>query len=49
MELARFRNLLVHMYWGVDHQAVFSRLPERTQTLEAFQARVREFLASRQV
>jgi uncharacterized protein YutE (UPF0331/DUF86 family)/predicted nucleotidyltransferase len=45
--LARFRNLLVHLYWRVDHQDIFRRMGERIQTLVEFQSRVRDFLASR--
>lgn len=47
MELARFRNLLVHLYWRVDHHDIFRRMGERIQTLVEFQSRVRDFLASR--
>jgi uncharacterized protein YutE (UPF0331/DUF86 family)/predicted nucleotidyltransferase len=43
-ELARFRNLLVHMYWRVDHQQVFRAMPERIRMLEEFQAQIRRFL-----
>ncbi|MFQ5830368.1 MAG: HepT-like ribonuclease domain-containing protein [Candidatus Methylomirabilia bacterium] len=46
-ELARFRNLLVHLYWRVDHQEILRRMGERIQAVEEFQARVRDFLASR--
>jgi len=46
-ELARFRNLLVHLYWSVDQQAIFRRMGERIRVLEGFQARIRDYLASR--
>ena len=44
-ELARFRNLVVHMYWRVDHARVFSEMAERIRALEEFQDSVRRFLA----
>jgi uncharacterized protein YutE (UPF0331/DUF86 family)/predicted nucleotidyltransferase len=47
MELARFRNLLVHLYWRVDQQQVFRRMAERIRLLEQFQADIRTLLASR--
>ena len=46
-ELARFRSLIVHMYWRVDHARVFSEMAERIRALEEFQDRVRTFLAPR--
>ncbi len=46
VELARFRNLLVHLYWRVDHHDIFRRMGERIHALEDFQTRVRDFLAS---
>lgn len=46
-ELARFRNLLVHLYWRVDHTQVFRRMPERIRLLEEFQESVRAFLRKR--
>jgi len=46
-ELARFRNLLVHLYWRADQQEIFRRMRERIQAREEFQARMRDFLASR--
>lgn len=46
-ELARFRNLLVHLYWRVDHRQVHRRLEERIGLLEGFREQVTRFLASR--
>lgn len=43
-ELARFRNLLVHLYWRVDHTQVFRRMQERIRLLEEFQESIRAFL-----
>jgi len=36
MDMAKFRNLLVHVYWGIDHDRVYDRLPDRLAALEAF-------------
>jgi len=47
VELARFRNLIVHMYWRVDHVRVFREMAQRIRALEEFQDRVRTFLAPR--
>jgi uncharacterized protein YutE (UPF0331/DUF86 family)/predicted nucleotidyltransferase len=44
MDLARFRNLLVHVYWTIDHQRVFDALPARIETLEAFARQVAQWL-----
>jgi uncharacterized protein YutE (UPF0331/DUF86 family) len=34
--MARFRNLLVHMYWKVDYGQVFDLLADRLEDLRAF-------------
>jgi len=34
--VARFRNLLVHMYWKVDYDRVFDTLAEGIEDLRAF-------------
>jgi uncharacterized protein YutE (UPF0331/DUF86 family) len=36
MEMARFRNLLLHVYWAIDHERVYDRLQERVTGLEEF-------------
>lgn len=36
MDMARFRNLLVHVYWTIDHERVYDSLPARLAALEAF-------------
>jgi uncharacterized protein YutE (UPF0331/DUF86 family)/predicted nucleotidyltransferase len=36
MDMARFRNLLVHVYWALDHERVYDSLSGRVTTLEAF-------------
>lgn len=35
-DLARFRNLLVHLYWDIDHKRVYRSLPSRLATIQAF-------------
>ena len=34
-DMARFRNLLVHVYWAIDHEKVYDSLRSRLATLEA--------------
>lgn len=36
MDMAKFRNLLVHVYWAIDHERVYDSLPGRLATLEEF-------------
>ena len=36
MDMARFRNLLVHVYWAIDHERVYDGLQTRLAVLEAF-------------
>lgn len=35
-DMARFRNLLVHLYWKLDHKKVHAAMGERIHALEAF-------------
>jgi uncharacterized protein YutE (UPF0331/DUF86 family) len=44
MDLAKFRNLLVHVYWAIDHQRVFESLPGRLATLEEFAQHIGRWL-----
>lgn len=44
MDLARLRNLLVHVYWQIDHRKVYDDLPARLTTLEAFTKRMVRWL-----
>ena len=37
---SRFRNLLVHMYWKIDYQMVYSTLQESLDDLETFAGRI---------
>ncbi len=43
-EMAKFRNLLVHVYWAIDHERVWSSLPARLSVLETFAQRMAEWL-----
>ncbi len=36
VETARFRNLLVHLYWAIDHERVHNALAARLATLDSF-------------
>lgn len=44
MDMARFRNLLVHLYWEIDHKRVHESLPQRIETLKAFVKRVAKWM-----
>jgi uncharacterized protein YutE (UPF0331/DUF86 family) len=39
-QMARFRNLLVHMYWKIDYGQVFDVLHQNLDDLRAFAAAV---------
>ncbi|MDQ7029931.1 MAG: DUF86 domain-containing protein [Ardenticatenia bacterium] len=43
-DMARFRNLLVHLYWRVNPAQVHQTLPQRIATLEAFSQAIVRFL-----
>lgn len=44
MDMARFRNLLVHVYWAIDHERVYDTLGVRLRTLEAFAQHTAQWL-----
>jgi uncharacterized protein YutE (UPF0331/DUF86 family) len=44
MEMARFRNRLVHLYWELDAETVYDILQKRLDDLAAFRDKVTEFL-----
>lgn len=44
MDMARFRNLLVHVYWAIDHARVHASLNARLATLEVFTRHVATLL-----
>ena len=43
-DMARLRNLLVHVYWELDHVRIHESLPARLKTLEGFTERVAKWL-----
>ncbi|MDR7483384.1 MAG: DUF86 domain-containing protein [Armatimonadota bacterium] len=47
MDLARFRNLLVHVYWQIDHGRVYDNLPVRLATLDEFVQQIGRWLQGR--
>ena len=49
MDMARFRNLLVHVYWAIDHERVYDSLAKRNATLKAFAVHVAEWLRDREM
>jgi len=44
MNVARFRNRLVHLYWGVDQEAVYKFLHNNLEDFKLFQQKVVEYL-----
>jgi uncharacterized protein YutE (UPF0331/DUF86 family) len=47
-DMARLRNLLVHVYWQVDAGRLFDSLPDRLRTLDAFATRIAQWLDQQQ-
>jgi uncharacterized protein YutE (UPF0331/DUF86 family) len=45
-DMARFRNLLVHLYWTVDHQLVYDTMAERIATLHRFMREIAAYLTT---
>lgn len=39
-QMARFRNLLVHVYWKVDYEQVYDVIRDRLDDLRAFRAAI---------
>lgn len=46
IDMARFRNLLVHVYWEIDHDRVYDSLSDRIRALEAFAFSIAQWLKS---
>jgi uncharacterized protein YutE (UPF0331/DUF86 family) len=44
VEMAKFRNRLVHAYWDLDKEAVYEFLQRSTEDLQLFQKKTIEFL-----
>jgi len=36
VDIARFRNLLVHLYWPLDHERIYDSLQGRLASVEVF-------------
>lgn len=49
MDMAKFRNLLVHVYWAIDHEQVYDSLPRRLSLLEGFAQHVAQWLKEHEV
>jgi len=47
MDMARFRNLLVHVYWTIDHGQLYESLPARLAVLESFAKHIVQWLKER--
>ncbi len=45
MEMAKFRNRLVHIYWKVDDEVVYSIIKEDIKDVKEFLASYTEFLS----
>lgn len=48
MDMARLRNLLVHVYWAIDHGRIHDSLQPRLRTLEAFAQHIAHWLKARE-
>jgi uncharacterized protein YutE (UPF0331/DUF86 family)/predicted nucleotidyltransferase len=44
MDMARLRNLLVHIYWETDQARLFDSLPARLATIEGFVERLAQWI-----
>lgn len=45
-DMARFRNLLVHIYWTVDHRLVYDTMTARIATLDQFMREIAAYLTA---
>jgi len=43
-DMARFRNLLVHLYWRIDHEKIYEGMEARIETLEKFAGEILNLL-----
>jgi uncharacterized protein YutE (UPF0331/DUF86 family)/predicted nucleotidyltransferase len=44
VDMARFRNLLVHLYWQLDYERIYDSLQGRLASLEAFASHIGQWL-----
>ena len=45
-DMARFRNLLVHLYWTIDHLLVYDTMAARIATLDRFKREIGAYVAT---
>jgi uncharacterized protein YutE (UPF0331/DUF86 family) len=43
-DLARFRNLLVHLYWKLDHKSIHAKIKKRISSLRKFLKEILAFI-----
>ena len=43
-DLARFRNLLVHLYWKIDHKSIHKKMKKRISTLKRYLNEIVDFV-----
>ena len=46
-DMARFRNLLVHVYWHIDHERIYQQMAERIDSLDSFVYEIHKFITQR--
>jgi uncharacterized protein YutE (UPF0331/DUF86 family) len=44
VDMARFRNLLVHLYWQIDYERIYDSLQGRLASLETFASHIGRWL-----
>lgn len=44
VEMARYRNKLVHLYWKIDDSEVYRRLKDNIRTFEKFEKSITKYL-----
>jgi len=44
IEMVKFRNMLVHLYWKIENDRLYQYLRENLGDFEAFQEAVRKYL-----
>jgi uncharacterized protein YutE (UPF0331/DUF86 family) len=48
IEMVKFRNLLVHLYWKVENEKLYDYLKNNLGDFEAFKSAIRNYLKSRE-
>jgi uncharacterized protein YutE (UPF0331/DUF86 family) len=44
VDMARFHNLLVHLYWQLDYERIYDSLQGRCASVEAFASHIARWL-----